>query len=204
MKKSLQESIWQLVLILTILFCVWSFNIRQAHFYLTPMENLSSPPKRAVEIVYLNPFFDYAVNRYRTHVFVQTEDGEIYRCCSWHDTTDWVKQNSRPAKYTQHELECADSIRKRWGIFESKDVVHSLLAGWCGDSTVDKVASYQIDRDGTIRGRYVRDNPVTEIYDMVRIFCASPVSMAIVLAWFLFRILIKEKPDKSKQKIKAS
>jgi hypothetical protein len=190
MRKFPQESIGQLILILIMFFGIWSFNIRQEWFYLTSMENLGSPPKRAIEIVYLNPIFDYAVNRYRTHVFVQTEDGEIYRCCSWHDTTDWVKQNSRPAKYTQHELDCADEIRKRWEIFESKDVVHSLLAGWCGDSTVDEVASYQIDTDGTIRGRYVRDNTAMHFFDIFHFLCIPPILLTI-LAWFLHKTLRK-------------
>lgn len=167
-------------------------NINQVWFYLTPLENLGPPPKHAVKIISLVPIYDYAINKYRTYVFVQTEGNEVYHCCSWHDTKDWVRQDNYHIGNKQDELTCAKEIEMRWNISKNQDkVVNSLSLGWCGDSTLDQYSSYQIEQNGNITGRTVRENPIIEVFDSLRALCIFPISL-IIFGWAIFLIYKKK------------
>lgn len=177
---------------LLILFGVWKFNIYQIWFYLTPQENLGSPPKRAIKVVDLKPTYDYAVNRLRTYVFVQTEDNEVYRCCSWHDTKDWVKQDNYQIKDKQEEKQCSKRLSERWKLPKTRrEVVASLSLGQCGDSSLSTYSSYHIEQDGIIKGKTIQENLVLMLFEMSFFLCIRPTLTALFIG-AIFILFLKK------------
>lgn len=180
---------------------VWNSNIYQLWFRFSPQENLGSPPKQAEKIVALKPIFDYSINNYKTYVFVQTKDGDIYRCCSWHDTKDWVKSHEFLTDRSSGEFACTEDIKRKWNITEDyKSAISTLSLGSCPDSGMDLYSSYQINQDGTISGKTVRENFVEEFFAVFQNRCMWPVSI-VIFAWSIFKLFVNRnvKSVKAKQ-----
>ncbi len=155
MKIFLRENKGKLTLLLILTLCMVGLrtvNIHQVWYYLTPWENLGSPPEPAERITRIDlPGENGSLDEF---VYVKVSTGDFLGCCGLAKDANngWVKLD-RP--YTDfydiadsEENACIERIETEWGFRE--DLQGAKNHGDAGQCFPHIYAVYQIKQDGSV------------------------------------------------------
>lgn len=159
MRTFLRENKGRLFLLLVLILCLVSLrtvNIYQIWYYLTPWENLGTPPmpaERIMEIKLPEPGGDQSII-----VYVKGPNRNYFGCCSLTAEEGWTPSDKPYYEfYGSPNLElgfCAELIRDEWDIQDDfSDAKKSLEAGQCHPSFL--YSAFQIRQDGNVRRKII-------------------------------------------------
>ena len=196
MRTFLRENKGRLFLLLVLILCLVSLrivNIYQIWYYLTPWENLGTPPVEAQKIVQVNLPVEDGVPQ--AGVYIKAAPREFYGCCNLTETEGWTPADKPYYKFygsvSADTVACTERIKFEWGIpsnirnaKDSKDI---------GSCYPHEYAVYQLKQDRGVWGKNISEEEPRQFktiaFEVVFfILLLYIVFLAIILLWEKKRI----------------
>lgn len=184
MNEKTLKTIIIFLFIATYSWIIWLVDFNHLAFVIMPWKDLGTPPERPIEVVNITRIpAPYTPAKYAPIVYVETESGTAYRCCSRDNSILW-EESGHGYDYYREILEndsCTRELRDIWDVEERSVVALSYESrGWCPRYGTHSLAVFQV-RDKHIFGKYMLAD--SKIGGLENIQKALRISYLAILIW---------------------
>jgi hypothetical protein len=161
-------------------------NEYQLLLSITPWKSYGTPPEQAQKIVGVDliPGLDY---HWKSRVYVETADGNEYRCCGWPGPEGWVERYEPLSNYYTYKFVsnkyCTEWLQDQWDINDDYRIaIDSANFSSCAP---DIYVSYYIGCDGTVWGKMLDEHSDYFKHSMLVVRFLKGLSFFIIFLLFL-------------------